>query len=227
MKKLLIILLLILSILCVSCQKEIAADTKTITSIITVTSIVEDTQKIDELEKELSDSREETEEYQKLISGLNSLLRNVYYGYQKKSDGSSSWGTGFSIEYKEKYFLVTAGHIVDSEYGVFKNLGFKANFSDEWIYPKLLVYENDFQYGKDYAVFYSDKIDSGFKTGKYELPAFILGNGKLNIIKDNTSQSISGESGSPIININGEVIGIMTGASTNIDYVLEAIDNLE
>ncbi|MCL4378806.1 MAG: hypothetical protein M1409_10620 [Actinobacteria bacterium] len=235
MKKILTILL-ILSIfligLLIGCSTKIIADIDTDTTqtivTVTVTSIVEDTSRIEELEEQLNQSQEEIEKYQKLIANLNELLKNVYYGYASNSKWILDGFTAFSMEHKGKYYLITAGHCVEnSEVGKMTSFKFKANFSDKWIYPKLLDYENDFQYGKDYAIFYTDKIDSGLNTGEYELPMFVLGYGKLNIIKDGTSSSIPGESGSPVININGEVIGIMTGSVTNINNVLEAIDNLK
>jgi len=34
-------------------------------------------------------------------------------------------GTGFSLEYKDKFYLITAGHAIENEYGIFKNLGLK------------------------------------------------------------------------------------------------------
>ncbi|MDD5659138.1 MAG: hypothetical protein PHR39_03890 [Actinomycetota bacterium] len=227
MKKILIILLLITSILFIGCSKEIIVDTTAKT--VTETSIVkiEDNTKINELEKQLKHNKDELEKCQELISNLNELLGNTYFVYQKKSDGSWIIGTGFSLKYKDKYYLITAGHIVENEYGVFKNLGFKANFSNDWIYPKLLTYGNNFQFGRDFAVFYSAKVKEGLILGDYILPAFILGNGKINLIKGSTDKTFDGESGSPIININGEVIGIMTGGSTNMNYVTEAIDNLK
>ena len=106
---------------------------------------------------------------------------------------------------------------------------FKANFSDGWIYPKLLAYENDFESNKDYAIFTGDKINNGFKVGRPLKINIILGNidKELNIARDITKIPQEGESGSPIININGEVIGILTGGITDISRVTEAIDNLE
>jgi len=59
----------------------------------------------------------------------------------------------------------------------------------------------------------------------------LLGNEKLNIIKDIYDNNIEGESGSPIIDNEGEIIGIDTtdiiNYYTDIDIVLRAIDNLE
>lgn len=237
MKKI-IITLLILSTFLIGCSNLINADTTVATSkaetkaeTVTVTSIVEveNTEKIERLEADNTKLEAELEKYKELISGLNDLLGNVYYVYQKKSDGSSVWGTGFSIEYNGKYYLITAGHAVENEYGAFKNLGFKANFSNEWIYPKLLIYNVDYYADYDYAIFYSDKIKNGFIVGKPKGLNIILGNSdaKLNTIRIITETHKRGESGSPIINANGEVIGILTGGITYIDKVTEAIDSLK
>jgi len=185
-------------------------------------------EEVNNLKNDLELKGVELEKYRSLANNFNELLSSVYYGWAINNIGGVEDGfTAFSMEYKGKFYIATAGHCVENEYGKFSNFKFKANFSDIWVYPKLLTYENDFTYGKDYAIFYSEKIDKGFKTGEYELPAFILGNGKLNIIKENTKKTIEGESGSPVININSEVIGIMTGSVTNITYVLQAIDNLK
>ncbi|MCJ7666635.1 MAG: hypothetical protein MUO59_07870, partial [Actinobacteria bacterium] len=103
------------------------------------------------------------------------------------------------------------------------------DFGGKWIYPKLLTYENDYDNNIDYAIFYSDKIDSGLG---YDLdngyPEYVLGNGDINTIKGfYTYDLVGGESGSPIIDIDGEAIGIATGGSTDINIVLQAIDNMQ
>ena len=186
-------------------------------------------EEVNNLENDLDLSNEEIDKYNNLICNLNELLSNVYYVYESKNDGSSSWGTGFSIEYKESYYLLTAGHIVDSEYGKFVNLGFKANFSNEWIYPKLLVYEVT-ETIPDYAIFYSDKIKDGLNIDfENDISQFILGttNNDLNILRENKNTGKVGECGSPVIDLEGEVTGIFIGYITFIEDVTEAIDNLE
>lgn len=164
--------------------------------------------------------------YQNLTANLNDLLKNVYYVY---GEGSGTWvaGTGFSMEYKDKFYLITAGHIVDCEWGIHKNLRFRANFSNKWIYPKLIAYNNDYLARNDYAIFYSDKIESGLKVDfENDDSAFVIGCEKLNIniIKDSDTVNIVGESGSPIIDINGEVTGIST---TNNSLYYTDISNVE
>jgi hypothetical protein len=149
----------------------------------------------DKLEADYNKLNEENQKYYFLLDNLNELLSNVYYGYASNSNWISDGFTAFSLKYNDKYYLITAGHCVHYKYGdidtgVYTNFKFKANLSDEWIYPELLTYENEYNGGRDFAVLYSDKITNGF-TPNTELtyPAFILGHGdklnndKYNIIK--------------------------------------------
>ena len=205
------------------------------TIIVTETVTVEDTAKINELQKQLTDSQTKTEQYQDLIANLNNLLKNVYYGYAENNNYKSDGFTAFSIKYNDKFYLITAGHCVHYNYGgidtgAYTSFKFKANFSNKWIYPKLLTYENDFNGNRDYAIFYSDKIIAGFKTDKdNDIPEYILGNEYLDIntIKLTVSIGIEGESGSPVIDPDGEVVKIYTGNFVDIDLVIQAINNLK
>lgn len=231
MKKILIvIILLICSMALFGCDPQyvLQADTVPETVIVTETVIkeVENTEKIEALENEVK-------QYQNLLGNLDESLSNVYYVYQKKSDGSSSWGTGFSIIYDSEYYLITAGHIVDSEFGIFKNLGFKANFGNEWIYPKLLTYKRDAENYNDYAIFYSDKVVDGLTVDNdKDMPKFVLGNNYLNIniLRNIEESSLTGESGSPMVDKELEVTGLNTTDLyyyfTDINTVLQAIDNI-
>ena len=187
-----------------------------------------------DLENRLNLTEDELLKYDNLISNLNELLKNVYYIYQEKNDGSSSWGTGFSIEYEGNYYLITAGHVVDGEYGKFVNLGFRANFSNDWIYPKLLICNNDYSNRNDYAVFYINNMVDGFKVdNEKDLGLYVLGSNSINIsaIRNSNNISIIGESGSPIIDYEGEIIGMVVtdiyDYYVKINTVIEAIDNLE
>jgi len=246
MKKLLIIILL-LSIFLISCTKVVSADTidstTAKTTIITETTINNSNNTInydynnlkaeyDKLVEDKQKLEDENKAYDYLIRNLNNLLRNVYYGYASNDKYILDGFTAFSIYYKGKYYLITAGHCVEQEGQIFSNHKFKANFSDEWIYPKLL----DYKYNgntSDYAIFYSDKIDNGFvKYGdNIEGKKYILGttNNKLNVLREFTADGINGECGSPIINLNQEVVGVYYGTTsiTSINIILEAIDNLK
>jgi hypothetical protein len=224
MKYIIFILALLILLLCGCSQPILQADTIpetiTVTSIVTETIEVEDTAKIEELELEL-------QQYKSLIANLNDLLKNIYYGYAENDKYILDGFTAFSIEYKGKYYLITAGHCVENENGKFGNFKFKANFSNEWIYPELLDYGNGND-SSDYAIFYSDKINNGLNFGTDINNLFILGAGKLNVVKLEEQNSMSGESGSPIINLNGEVVYINCGLyNTPIGTVLQAIDNLK
>jgi hypothetical protein len=229
-KKLLIIFLFLFL---TGCSNQPAADTTQVPE--TVTSIVEDTIKIEQLKNEIDKKVEELGKYRNLISGLNSLLKNVYYGYASNDRYIADGFTAFSLNYNDKYYLITAGHCAHYKYGnedsgLYTYFKFKANFSDEWIYPKLLTYENDFNNYHDYAIFVSNKIDSGLIIDKdNDKPAYILGSENLNIntIKYVVSMAIPGESGSPVIDLDGEVVGIQTGNIVDIDIILNAIDNLK
>ena len=188
--------------------------------------ILELKEEVNSLENDLTLSKEELIKYRSLVDNLNELLSNVYYVYQKKSDGSSIWGTGFSIEYQGNYYLVTVGHAIENEYGIFKNLGFK-DIGNRWIYPKLLAYENDFRGHRDYAILFSDKVTSGLNYAlNNSFPQYMLGNLNVNILRRYTRAGVDGECGSPIVDLSGEVVGIYTGDFVDIDIILEAIDNL-
>lgn len=222
-----LITLVLFLIGCTPIIPEPVIETVVVTETVTETVIIEDTDKIEQLEKEIED-------YENLVNNLNKLLSNVYYVYQKKSDGSSVWGTGFSIGYKDKFYLITAGHAVKGEYGYFPNLGFRANFSNEWIYPELLTYNYNNRNVKDYAIFYSDKVNSGFKVDNDEdKEGFVLGSVYLNLntIRIFKGASRIGESGSPIIDFDKEIIGINTDLLyynyTPIKVVLKAIDDMK
>jgi len=178
---------------------------------------------VNTLENDLTLNNEEVDKYKDLIGNLDNLLSNVYYVY---GEGNGTWvgGIGFALEYKNKFYLITAGHIVDGEWGIHKNLGFK-DTDNKWIYPKLLTYEVT-ETIPDYAIYYSDKIDNGLEVDLNNTePDYRLGINKL--IQENNNWGIDGECGSPIINLDGEVIGVHVGYLSDIDIVLEAIDNLK
>lgn len=239
MKRLLIIILL-LSILLIGCSKTISADTtnttvnETTTAVITETTINNDYEDLKvEYDKLLDDNsklKDDIDKYAYLIRNLNNLLKNVYYGYAE-NDSYENEFTAFSIYHNSKYYLITVGHAIENEYGKFGNFKFKANFTGEWIYPELLIYEKGFHNDNDYAIFYSDKVTNGFMTYDYNLDCrkFILGNTykNLNVFREYQGNSVIGESGSPIINLNQELLAIYTANFTKIHLVLNAINNLD
>jgi len=242
MKKVIIIILLF-SIFLIGCN-TISADTiistTAETTIITETTINHSNNTInydyDNLKAEydiLAEDKQKLEDenkaYDYLIRNLNNLLRNVYYGEATNDVGGTGNFTGFTIYYKNKYYILTAGHCVENENGKFSNFKFKANFSNEWIYPKLLAYKYN-RTGLDYAIFIEDKINNGFVTfnNNSDGKKYILGSihNNLNVFKEFDANAIQGESGSPIINIKQELIGICTskGSFTGINVVLTTID---
>ena len=185
------------------------------------------------LKSDVDNLENETEKYQVLLRDLNSLLKNVYYGYASNENWINDDFTGFSIGYKGNYYIITAGHTFENEYGKFTNFRFRPNFSDKWIYPKLLVYNNDYLNRNDYAIFYSDILENGFKVDdENDKGEYILGNAdlKINIIKEAETLGELGESGSPILDYEGEVTGISTtdlySFHTPIKLVIEAINEL-
>lgn len=225
MKYLLTILAII--ILATGCrQVQAEPEPKVITKIVTEIEYVEvevgNTEKINALEEDIS-------RYSKLIGSLNTLLGNVYYGYAENENYILDGFTAFSMEYNGRYYLITAGHAVENNNIIFTDFKFKANYSDSWIYPRLLTYKNLYTHNEDYAIFYSEDIDSGLAVNSTNVNnKYVLGANKLNTIRRaGMSKVIQGESGSPVINLDGEVIEILTGGTTDIDVVLRAIDNLE
>ncbi len=237
MKKVIIIILLF-SIFLIGCR-TISADTIVSTTaestLITETTINDEyitlKAEYDKLVEDNNKLVSENEAYNYLIRNLNNLLRNIYCVYGENSGGSII-ATGFSLYYKGKYYLITAGHVVNGGYGKFENLKFKANFSNEWVYPKLLTYENN-RIDPDYAIFYSNKITDGFLSysNNTDGKKYILGseNVSFNSLKEFDNNAIDGESGSPIINLDQELIGtcIHQGDFTKINIILSAIDNLK
>jgi len=227
--RIIITILIVLLIALFGCDSNYVLETDTIPETITVyetviqTQIVEveNTDRINELELEV-------QAYKDLIGNLNELLSCVYYGYASNSNWILDGFTAFSLAYNGKYYLITAGHAVEQQsYGKFGNFKFKANFSNDWIYPELLKYNPGIEdVRNDYAVFYTSDIKSGLKPGEYILPAYTLGTGNLNLIRDNFKKNIPGESGSPIININGEVLGMVAGEFTDISFILQGIDSI-
>lgn len=225
MKRLLIILLLIISILLIGCTSQVIADTTVSQTTTTINELADD---YDKLRADYEDLFDKNIKYEELINNLNNLLGNVYYGYSKNENYENEF-TAFSIYYNGKYYLITAGHAVEQDGQKYTDFKFKANFTDEWIYPELLAYKNNFLNKKDYAVFYSDKISDGFDIDiDKDIPLFVINN--LNLIRSYTEKTIEGESGSPVIDIEGEITNIVTtdmyGYYTEIETVLYAIDNL-
>src|SRR4030042_4839985 len=122
---------------------------------------------LEDLENQVNELKDEPGKLRGIINNFNKLLKNVYIGSADPEELAYTF-TAFSIEYKGKFYLITAGHCVKDNFGKEGKFKFKANFSDEWIYPELLGYKAEFWNLDDYAVFSSDKIYSGFKISNQD-----------------------------------------------------------
>ena len=177
------------------------------------------------------ESIKDLENLRSLINNFNKLLKNVYIGSADPKELAYTF-TAFSVEYEGEYYLITAGHCVKDNFGKEGKFKFKANFSDEWIYPELLGYKAEFWNLDDYGVFSSEKLYSGFKISDRETKEnYLIGSmdKNLSILRNLGAGSKRGESGSPVINENGEVIGIYVVYGlvyTPIQLALDEIDNL-
>jgi hypothetical protein len=187
---------------------------------------------IKDLENQITELKDEPGKLRSLINNFNKLLRNVYIGSADPIELAYTF-TAFSIEYKGKYYLITAGHCVKDNFGKDGKFKFKANFSDEWIYPELIGYKAEFWNLDDYGIFSSDKLYSGFKISDQETKEnYLIGSmdKNLSVLRNLGAGSKRGESGSPVINENGEVIGIYVVYGlvyTPIQLALDIIDNPE
>ena len=225
-----LIILIIISIIFIGCKAEPEIITETIIeteyeTIIETVVVTETVIKVDDK------CNQELEQYRDLINNLNDMLSNVYYVFGSNANYESMF-TAFSIDYEDRIYLITAGHCVHYNYdnldtGVYTYFKAKANFSDTWIYPKLISYNNDFDSNKDYAILYADNIDSGLLVDNdNDVGKFVLGNNKLNSIRNSSIRTVDEESGSPMIDLEGEIIGIIIGDYTYTPIQL-VLDNIE
>jgi len=170
--------------------------------------------------------------YENEIPNLNKNINNVYLGISIDNFNIFRF-TAFSVEYKNNYYLITSGHSITDKNKVIENIKFISNNCDTYIYPELLYFENDLYGYRDFAIFSDNKLSSGIVTdiGKDKL-LYVFGNKYLNIniIRSYYSQTAQGESGSPIIDKDGEVVGIITTTNnefyTPINLVIKEIDKV-
>ena len=164
-----------------------------------------------------------------LLDDMNTLLSHAYIGASTAEQSAYTF-TAFSIEYKGNYYIVTAGHCVEDNYGQEGTFKFKANLSDEWVYPELMDYKAEFWNLDDYAVFFGGGIKGGLPVGDRKTPGkYLLGSTdkNLSIFRNLGDSSRRGESGSAVINEQMEAIGIYVVYGyvyTPIALALDAID---
>ncbi len=252
MKKFFAIIALLITLLCISCDPQWAIDSRSTSvslndSVSTsaesavISETVQETspatiQLGDNEQIKVQELENEVQAHDNFIANLNDYLKCVYSGFAS-NDNYESRFTAFSIKYNDKFYLITAGHCVHYNYngldtGKYTYFKFMANFTNEYIYPELLIYDNDFIGNNDYAVFFTKELTNGLNTNSLfnKMPStYTLGcfKNNINVVKEYNAQDYDTESGCPIVNIDGEVVAIMTGYFTDIDIVLNAIDNIK
>jgi len=228
MKKILtvisLILIIFISIFIFSCKKELSEAKNIINSLERELSQL----KLKNIQKE-----KELEKYNTMINNLNALLSTVYYGSAiSEREGKEKNFTAFSVYYKNKFYLITAGHCIEYNGVKYTDFKFKSNNINVWIYPTLLYYENDYENNRDFAIFYYQPIRIGLIIDEIDKKsAYVLGNtqSSLNFLKIfDTAED--GESGSPILSSGFKLVGLViknNNEYTPIEIVTEAIDTKE
>lgn len=177
----------------------------------------------------IEEQKSKIKNYEYLLNNYSLISLNTIFSgiadYKGRENARAF--TAFSLYYKDRFFIITAGHSVDYENMKYDNFRFKKQNRDNWFGSELLCYRNDYKNNNDFAVFENADIRRGLflATDNYE-PAFILGASSIKIFKDDIKAGY-GESGSPVINSACHVVGILiksTGEYTDIRKVTEAID---
>jgi hypothetical protein len=180
--------------------------------------------KITRLQDRVDTLNEELSGKDTLTGNLNLLLSTVYFGSAvSEADGHRKNFTAFTMHYRDKYYLITAGHCIKYDNVIYTDFKFKSN-EGQWVYPELLYYEADYNNCRDFAIFTSPYLRKGLIIENEDRePAYVLGNieRKLNLFKE-FSSSIEGESGSPVLSKNCRLVGIVI--KNNSDYTpIEAV----
>lgn len=177
----------------------------------------------------IEEDKSKISEYEYLLNNYSLIsLNTIFTGaadYKERENARAF--TAFSLYYKDKFYIITAGHSVDYEDIKYDNFRFKKQNRDNWIYPELFFYSNDYKKNDDFAVFVCDDIKKGlYPATDNQEPAFILGASTIKIFKKGIKAGY-GESGSPVINSRCQVVGVLiksTGEYTDIQKVTDAID---
>lgn len=187
-----------------------------------------------ENDSKLTGDAQKKHEY--LLLNLNSIsFKTIYYGEAANEiRGSGQFFTAFSLFYKEKFYLITAGHSIAMNGESYNDFKFKPNNRDVWITPQLLYYENDIENNNDFAIFEDSYIKNGLYPASGNLvPEYIFGNTArdLNIVKKYNKDITAafGESGSPVLNSECQVVGVLIkskGEYTEIENVLAALEKI-
>lgn len=187
---------------------------------------------LSDIEIRIAEKEEELKRNNILINNSNALLSTVYYGTAKPIEGGPEENfTAFGLFYRDKFYLITAGHCIEYDDLKYTNFKFKSNSSESLIYPNLLDYNNDYKNNKDYAIFSSPFVRKGLLIyDEDKEPKYVLGNTekRINFFK-NFNTAVEGESGSPILNSKCRLVGVVIKNNdqyTPIEVVTEAIDKL-
>lgn len=177
---------------------------------------------------------EKIQQYNTLVNNLNLLLSTVYFGRAESENGQDKQNfTAFSMQYKDRYYLITAGHCIEFEDRVYTDFMFKPNYSEIWIKPRLIAYSNDHANNRDFAVFYSGRVRKGLIVDQDDRePKYVLGayGRRENLLKEFDGNFVQGESGSPILSKNSKLVGITIKSNTEytpIEVVTDAIDKID
>ena len=192
--------------------------------------------KVSVLDKDFNERMAKLNGSELLLNNMNRIISTIYYGTADNDVRKEVKDfTAFAMMYKEKYFLITAGHCIEFEGEHYKNFKFKANDAADWINPNLVDYKSEHENNIDYAIFYlPNRISMGLIPAAPEeetTPQYVLGNMErgLNLVK-RYNDAKEGESGSPVLNSKCHVIGIMIkkdGSYTPIQVVLKALDTIK
>lgn len=216
--------------------------TLTISSLILFVSPKVPAEKFDQLKMRLDKVEKNVNDQNRAINEQNQAISNLNSGKPEKSITYTTGGTGFIID--PKGFLVTNAHVVEGA----KNVAIENNRGIE--YTVKVVYL-DLQ--KDIAILkIEDENFKPFSSIPYSIsktsiglaePIFTLGyprqsneivygQGYLSAITGFKGDTLSyqidlsankGNSGSPIFNKDGEIVGILNGRQTNTEGFAFAI----